>query len=130
RLALAGHADAPECDALKAAAEEHIGGAAKSPKRGLEAVKNALVQEGNDDLAANELGLRTLCIRAELLTDTPTPDADQTLRREYQMQRLMNSMGQGIQAEVGQIDTLTIEWLGAGPVEEAPYLQLLERFKA
>ena len=129
RLALAGHAESAECGALKSAAEERIASAAKSPKRGLEAVKNALAQEGNSDLAANELALRTLCIRAELLTDSPTPDSDQTLRREYQMQRLMNSMGQGVKAEVGQIDALTIEWLGAGPVEEAPYLQLLERFK-
>ncbi|HEY0943010.1 MAG TPA: DUF349 domain-containing protein [Steroidobacter sp.] len=130
RLALARQADAAECDTLKAAAEERIAGAARSPKRGLESVKAALSREGESDLAANELALRTLCIRAELLTDTPTPEADQALRREYQMQLLMNSMGQGIKAETGQIDALTIEWLGAGPIEEGMYLQLLERFKA
>lgn len=129
RLALARQGDAAECDALKAAAEERIAGAAKSPKRGLESVKNALVREGDNDLAANELALRTLCIRAELLTDSVTPEADQALRREYQMQLLMNNMGQGIKAEAGQIDALTLEWLGAGPIEEGAYLQLLERFK-
>jgi hypothetical protein len=34
-----------------------------------------------------------------------------------------------VKPEQGQIDTLTIEWLGVGPIEEAAYLQLLERFK-
>ena len=41
----------------------------------------------------------------------------------------MESMGQGVKADDGQLDTLTIEWLGVGPVEEASYLQLLQRFK-
>lgn len=130
RLAQARQAEAAECEALKTAAEERIAGAARSPKRGLEAVRSALARAGDHDLAANELALRTLCIRAELLTDSPTPEADQALRREHQMQLLMNSMGQGIKAEAGQIDALTLEWLGAGPVEEGVYLPLLERFKA
>jgi hypothetical protein len=95
----------------------------------VEALKHALAQQGNTDVNANELALRKLCVRAELLTDTQTPDADQTLRREYQVQRLMESMGQGVKADDGQLDTLTIEWLGVGPVEEASYLQLLQRFK-
>ena len=129
RLALARHADAAECDALKQAAEEPLASAAKLPKRGIEALKNALAQQGGNDLAANESALRTLCIRAEILTETPTPATDQTLRREYQVKRLMESMGQGIKAEEGQLDTLAIEWLGVGPTEEATYLQLLERFK-
>ncbi|MDY6945607.1 MAG: DUF349 domain-containing protein [Pseudomonadota bacterium] len=129
RLARVRQAGAAESDALKAAAEDLLANATKSPKRALEAVKAALAQHGGDP-AANERALRTLCIRAEILTDSPTPDADQALRREYQMQRLMNSMGQGVKAEVGQIDSLTLEWLGAGPVEDGAYPQLLERFKA
>ena len=103
--------------------------AARLPKRGLDALKNALAQPGSDDVAANELSLRRLCIRAEILTDTPTPDADQGLRREYQVQRLMASMGQGVKADDGQLDTLAIEWLGVGPIEEPSYQQLLARFK-
>jgi hypothetical protein len=129
RLALARQADAAERDALRQAAEDHLASAAKWPKRGLEALRNALAQQGDSDLAANELALRKLCIRAEILTDTPTPAADQTLRREYQVQRLMESMGQGVKAEEGQLDTFAIEWLAVGPTEEATYLQLLERFK-
>jgi hypothetical protein len=129
RLAVARNVDATERDALKQVAEDHLGRAGKWPKRGLEALKNALAQTGDSDVAANELALRKLCIRAEILTDTPTPDSDQTLRREYQVQRLMQSMGQGLKAEDGQIDALTIEWVGIGPVDEATYLSLLERFK-
>lgn len=129
RLALARQVEATRLDALKQVAEDHFASATKWPRRGLDALKNALAQQGGGDLAANELALRTLCIRAEILTDTPTPAADQTLRREYQVKRLMESMGQGIKAEEGQIDALTIEWLDAGPTEEPTYLQLLERFK-
>ena len=53
---------------------------------------------------------------------------DQTLRREYQVKRLIESMGQGVKAEDGQLDTLAIEWFAAGPVEAATYSQLLGRF--
>lgn len=129
RLALARNAETAERDALKQAAEEHLASGAKWPKRGLDALKNALDEQGDSDRAANELALRTLCIRAEILTDTPTPAADQPLRREYQMKRLVQSMGHGVKAEEAQLDSLAIEWLGVGPTEEAAYVQLLGRFK-
>jgi hypothetical protein len=129
RLAVARNADEAERDTLKQTAEAQLASAIKWPKRGLETLKHTLAQPGSSDLQANELALRTLCVRAEILTDTPTPDADQTLRREYQVKRLMQSMGQGIKAEEG-LDALTLEWLGAGPIEEGTYRQLLERFKA
>nr|WP_298728463.1 DUF349 domain-containing protein [uncultured Steroidobacter sp.] len=129
RLAVARPADVPEREALKQAAEAQLSTATKWPKRGLEVLKHALAQPAETELAANELALRTLCVRAEILTDTPTPAADQTLRREYQVKRLMQSMGQGINAEEG-LDALTLEWLGVGPTEEGTYLPLLERFKA
>lgn len=129
RLAVVRSADDAERDSLKQSAEAQLSSPVKWPKRGLEALKHALAQPGNTDLATSELALRTLCVRAEILTDTPTPSADQTLRREYQVKRLMQSMGQGIKAEDG-LDALTLEWLTVGPTEEGSYLQLLERFKA
>lgn len=128
RLAVVRNADEAERDALKQSAEAQLAAAVKWPKRGLETLKHSLAQGGADDLAANELALRTLCVRAEILTDSPTPDSDQTLRREYQVKRLMQSMGQGIKAEEG-LDALTLEWLGVGPTEEGAYSKLLERFK-
>jgi hypothetical protein len=73
--------------------------------------------------------LRTLCIRAEILTDLPTPAEDQALRREYQVQRLIQGLGQGITADEKQLDAMTIEWIAIGPTDDATYLALLERFK-
>jgi hypothetical protein len=129
RLALARQAGPAELDTAKQNAESHLANPVQAPKRGLETLKNAFAQQGSSDLVANELALRTLCIRAEILTDTPTPAGDQTLRREYQVKRLMESMGQGVKADDGELDALTIEWLGVGPTEEATYVQLVERFK-
>jgi hypothetical protein len=70
-----------------------------------------------------------LCIRAEILTDRPTPPEDQPLRREYQVQRLIQTMGQGIAADEAQLDTMAIEWAGVGPTEGAAYERLLNRFR-
>jgi hypothetical protein len=129
RLALARDSSAAELEALKTTAEECLSGVAQSPKGGLEVLKRALTHPGNTDPAANELALRTLCIRAEILTDTPTPPADHALRREYQLRRLQESMGQGSSAAKDQLDSLAFEWLEAGPIEEATYAPLVERFK-
>jgi len=121
--------DETERDALKQAAEDYIASVAQWPKGGLEAVKKALAKAEAGDSAANETVLRTLCIRAEILTDLPTPPEDQTLRREYQVQRLIQGMGQGVTADEKQLDAMTIEWIGIGPTQEGAYLALLERFK-
>jgi hypothetical protein len=99
------------------------------PQGGLEAIKSELAREDGSDLAANEAALRTLCIRAEILSGIPTPPEDQGLRRDYQVQRLIQNMGQGITADEAQLDTMVIEWIGVGPTEEVTYTPLLERFK-
>jgi hypothetical protein len=38
-------------------------------------------------------------------------------------------MGQGITADEAQLDTMAIEWIGVGPIDETTYLALLRRFK-
>jgi hypothetical protein len=81
------------------------------------------------DLAANEAALRLLCIRAELMTDAPTPPEDLPLRREYQMQRLVASMGRGERTAATDLDGLALEWLAAGPVEAAIHDALFARFE-
>jgi hypothetical protein len=129
RVAIARNADLAERDVLRRAAENHIAGVGQWPRGGLEAIENELAREDCSDFAANEAVLRKLCIRAEILTDTPTPPEDQALRRDYQVQRLIRSMGQGITADEAQLDTMAIEWIGVGPTEEATYMRLLERFK-
>jgi hypothetical protein len=127
KLALVSAPDSAE--PLRQAAEDYVSGVTQWPKGGQDAVKAALGKTSGPDLEANEKALRLLCVRAEILADRPSPPEDQPLRREYQVQRLMQSMGQGITVDASQIDTLTMEWVQAGPIEEARYTQLLERFK-
>ncbi len=129
KLAVARSADTVQCDALKAAAETYIASVPRWPKGGLDALKQGLARECSADLAANELALKRLCIRAEILTDLPTPPEDQALRREYQLQRLVQSLGQGVRGDEMHLDSLAIEWVAAGPMEEATYQPLLQRFR-
>jgi hypothetical protein len=129
RLAMTRSAEPAETEDLRRAAEEHIAAVGRWPKGGLEAIKCELAKQGAGDAEANEAILRKLCIRAEILTDMPTPPEDQPLRREHQVQRLIQSMGQGITADEAQLDTMALEWIGVGPIDEATYMALLRRFK-
>jgi Domain of Unknown Function (DUF349) len=129
REAVSRNTDSGEQATLKQAADDYIAGVAQWPKGGLETVRKSLAKTDSGDFASNEIALRTLCIRAEILTELPTPDEDQSLRREYQVKRLMQAMGQGLAADDSQLDSITMEWAGVGPTREATYLGLLERFK-
>jgi uncharacterized protein DUF349 len=129
RLAVARQADVSERDASRQAAESYVASVDRWPKGSLETIKRELAREDSNDVAANETALRMLCIRAEILTDNPTPPEDQPLRREYQVQRLIKNMGQGVAADETQLDTMVIEWIGVGPTEEAAYERLLHRFR-
>ncbi|MGH8506333.1 MAG: DUF349 domain-containing protein [Stenotrophobium sp.] len=128
-LAVARSLDTEQLDTLKGAAEAYIASVQRWPKSGLDTLKQGFARERSADLAANEMALKMLCIRAEILTDMPTPPEDQPLRREYQLQRLVQSMGQGVRADEKHLDTMAIEWVGIGPVEAAAYQPLLQRFQ-
>ncbi len=122
--------NAPDsAETLRQTLEDSLRAVTQWPKGGHDALKVALRTAAGTDLAANEKSLRLLCVRAEILADRPSPPEDQALRREYQVQRLMQSMGQGVKVDASEMDTLTLEWVQAGPIEEARYAQLLERFK-
>ena len=129
RLGLARNVGPEQLHSLKDAADTYIASVARWPKGGLDALKNALALEGSTDLAANEATLRMLCIRAEILTDTPTPPEDQALRREYLLQRLAQSMGQGLRVDETRLDAMAIEWVSVGPVEDLAYGPLVQRFR-
>lgn len=81
------------------------------------------------DFAANEAALRLLCVRAELTAGLETPPEDLELRREYQMQRLVASMGRGERPAPGDLDALALEWVAVGPVDTAVYDELFARFE-
>lgn len=132
RLARVRELDPAHCETLRLAAETRLGALQHGTKAAIEAVRGALnapnSSAADGDLPGNEKALRMLCIRAEILTELPTPPEDQDLRRQYQVQRLVQSMGQGAGAAEGQLDRMTVEWLRVGPVDDAPYAQLLTRF--
>jgi len=122
-----------DCEALRASAATAVAGLEHAP-RGTRAIleqqlDKAATGEISADLAANEATLRMLCIRAELLADKETPPEDQPLRREYQMQRLVASMGRGERPTPADLDALMLEWLAVGPVDTTVHDALFARFK-
>jgi hypothetical protein len=119
-----------DLEALKQAAEVFIAGVQQWPKGGAQALKEAWAKAhaaAGLDLAANENALRKLCIRSEILTDRPTPPEDQALRRAYQVQRLVRSMGQRNE-ENDDLDGFGLEWVRVGPIPAATHETLLARF--
>ena len=116
---------------LKKEAEDFIAGIQPWPKGGADALKEAWTKAhaaADIDVLAWETTLRTLCIRSEILTGTPTPSEDQPLRRDYQVQRLMQHMGQRSEAGPDELDAMALEWVRVGPVSKAMYESLLARF--
>lgn len=128
RLAVAANQDPGEREALKQAAEQFMTQVQQWPKGGLQAIKSVLASPGIDDVDANEMALRKLCIRAEILAEQPTPEFDQPLRREYQMQRLIQGMGQGSSTDEGAVEKLVLEWVAVGASRAEVYAALLARF--
>lgn len=128
-LALARGAGAEAIQALREAATTFIASVPVWPKGGLELLERGLSGACSTDLAANERALRTLCIRAEILTELPTLPEDQALRRELQLQRLVQNLGQGVREDETQLEALALDWVAVGPVDEAIYAPLLQRFQ-
>ena len=126
RLAVAQNRDGQE--SAKQAAVAFIDSVSLWPKGALQVLKSELGKPGGADIAANESALRTLCIRAEILTETPTPETDQALRRNYQLQRLMKGLGQASTSKQDELNAMVFEWIGVGATSEAVYAQLLDRF--
>jgi hypothetical protein len=117
-------------DALKGA-ETFIASIQHWPRGGLLACKEALANAGSASEAgieSRERALRTLCIRCEILTDARTPPEDEALRREFQVQRLVQGMGQGSRADVGEWDAMLLEWIKIGALSPAIHERLQERF--
>lgn len=131
-LATALGRSADDCEALRASAATAVANLEHAPKE-----TRAILEQQMDkvaagtvsaDLAANEAALRMLCIRAELVAGAETPPEDLELRREYQMQRLVASMGRGERATPADLDDLALEWLTVGPVETDVHDALFARF--
>jgi hypothetical protein len=64
-----------------------------------------------------------------LIAGEATPPEDLELRREYQMKRLVESMGRGERVAPAALDDLALEWITVGPVEPLVHDALLARFE-
>ncbi len=130
RWAQAHGAAAEEQLRLRTQADAFLASATPWPAGFVQILRTELDRTTSDsDPQANERALRELCIRAEILTDTATPPEDLPLRRTYQMQRLVQGMGQRLNADPHELDRMVLEWLRVGPVAEQLYQPLLARFK-
>jgi hypothetical protein len=127
--ATAGRAPASERDALKSAAETFIAGVARWPKGAAEALTDAWANAQQSVGADSDTALRMLCIRRELQAGLATPPEDQELRREHQMRRLVDHMGQRGHETLEDFGTLALEWVRVGGVAPERYECLLERFR-
>jgi hypothetical protein len=119
---MARNVESAEREALKQAAEAFIASVQHWPKGGLQALNESVAKAcplSDIDCSANEKALRMLCIRCEVHSELPTPSEDEPMRREYQVQRLMQGMGS---------DALALEWIRVGAVSPAVYDNLLTRF--
>ena len=129
--ATASGVDAEQCAALRAAAETFVTGVSRWPKGSAPALKEAWSRAAAataQEAATNEGALRQLCIRSEIHDERPTPTSDQTLRREYQMQRLVRGMGQRGEEEHNEWPALALEWARVGAVAPEACQPLLDRF--
>jgi len=129
--AIAKDAPASQRESLRQAAQSFIAGVPHWPKGGAQALEESWTKAhaaAADGARAHEAALRILCIRNEIRAELPTPPEDQELRRSYQMQCLVERMGQGREAGADDWESLALEWIRVGPVEEALRQALLERF--
>lgn len=120
-------------DALRTAAESAVGGLDRAPKGCRAILERRLAQVAAGDvacdLAANEAALRMLCVRAESVAGIESPPEDQERRREYQLQRLVQSMQRGERASPAALGDLAAEWVAVGPVEAAVHESLMKRLE-
>jgi hypothetical protein len=116
---------------LARAAEDFIAAVRAWPPGGAAMLKDRLAKVDalpETDAAARERSLRMLCVRAEILKERASPAEDETLRREYQVKRLMQGMGQG-RAEEADWEAMVMEWAGIGAIEPAAHEVLEQRFR-
>jgi hypothetical protein len=124
-------AESTDRETLKQSAESFIAGIRQWPKEGLKAVRDSLGQSGASgdvDLGARERALRLLCVRGEIRSEISTPAEDEALRREHQVQRLMQEMGQGVSADGGEWNAMALEWIRIGAIAPDLHDSLRDRF--
>jgi exonuclease SbcC len=82
------------------------------------------------DHAGNEERLRELCIALEILLDVETPEEDRQRRRDYQMRRLQQGLGQAAGNRREQGEALQVQWHTTGSAAAGVHSRLQARFDA
>ncbi len=78
---------------------------------------------------ANAGLLRTLTIRAEIVTDQESPESDKQARMEYQVKQMQTAFGQrDSRFEPSSFHPLIVEWISLGAVADDIYQPLWKRF--
>ncbi len=122
-------ADTATAEALEQEARAFIDSVEQWPKNGLAALEQKMARGAGDTTQEeNEQALKNLCIRAEILSDRPTPDEDKPLRMQYQVSRLEQGLGQKTPDRKAEMNAMVLEWVAVGPVPTPMYQALLERF--
>ena len=96
-------------ETLHQQAKEFIDSVRQWPKGGLAALKHKM-SEGADITKQDEYAraLKTLCIRAEIFSDNPTPAEDKALRMQYQVSQLQESFGHSGGESGGNLQELVL----------------------
>jgi DNA repair protein SbcC/Rad50 len=126
-LAVIANTPSDQLIAQKAAVETLIANTPRWPSGCLNAIQQRLNKAGDitsDEQSNNQELLRTLAIRAEILTGITTPDEDKQVRMAYQVKQMQESFGQ----RDSNFDPLILEWVGTGAVADAIYSPLFMRF--
>ena len=89
-------------------------------------------QQGQQpDFISNEQRLRELCIELEILLDAETPEEDRQRRREYQLRKLQQGLGQAAaNNRPALLEQLLVQWYCASPATPEIQQQLQIRFDA
>jgi exonuclease SbcC len=81
------------------------------------------------DYPANEQKRRELCIELEILLDAETPEEDRPLRREYQLRKLQQGLGQAASGNrMALLEQLLVKWHCTGPAPAEMQSRLQARF--
>ena len=129
------NADPAEQATLKAAANDFIAGVKLWPKDALPVIVERMGHAETlcaADGAAREKALRLVCIRCEIAHEIPAAPQDEALRREYQIQRLVQSMthgrNNGSRGDTADAAAAVLDWVRIGVITPAVYGELRARF--
>ncbi len=103
----------------------------KWPHESKDILEQRLIDAGTltpQQRADAENKLRTLCIRAEILTGRATPEEDKSLRMQYQVESLKQNFGRAQEAGDQTMIELFSEWLAVPAAPDAAYAKLQDRF--